>query len=219
MNFNKIIKPLILIFSSIFLAVAFLAFLYGKLIPNAGDPYIGNYETFHLDTDWVLTIEGENEAQPAMVDMGITRSDLMGKTIYLKHTLPETIENGMVVCVRSSMNDLYIYVDGNISSVYTTKNYSDRDFDLPSAYVFCDISGEDAGKEITLKMYMKATGNLNPVLYGFSGNIFYELHESAQPIVFTGSTLMIIGGLVILAFLFLGMSSKAMVYLLYIGVL
>ena len=216
MNSNKIIKPLIITFSSIFLAVAFLAFLYGKLVPNAGDPYLGNYETYSLDTDWALTIEGENDA-PVMVDMGITRSDLMGKTVYLKHTLPETIENGMVVCVRSSMNDLYIYVDGNIRAVYTTKNYSDRDFDLPSAYVFCDISGEDACKEITLKMYMKATGNLNPVLYGYSGNIFYELHESAQPIVFTGTTLMIIGGLVMLAFLFLRMRSKAPGYLLYIG--
>lgn len=216
MNANRILKPLILTLSSIFLAVSVLAFLYGKFFPNAGDPYIGNYDIYSLDTDWAMTIEGEDGA-PVMVDMGISRNDLIGKTLILKHSLPETIENNMVVAFRSSMNDIYIYVDGSIRSVYTTKNYSDRDFDLPSAYVFCDVSNEDAGKEVSMKMYMKTTGNLNPVIYGYSGNIFYALHESAQPIIFTGSTLMIIGFLVIIAYLFLKMRSKAPGYLLHIG--
>ncbi|MBR5337942.1 MAG: HD domain-containing protein [Lachnospiraceae bacterium] len=215
MKNKKLIHNIIIGVSSFFLCLSLVFFLYGLIVPNDGDPYIGTYDVYEIGSGWTLTIDGEEGS--SLVDLPVTRNELVGKTIRLSKTLPDNVDNGMTLCVRSSMNDLYIYVDGRIRSVYSTGNYYNMAYHLPSAYVFCDLSKEDAGKEVSIKLFMKSTGGMNSVSYGYPGNIFYDIHEYNSVIVFIGYILIAIGMITVLIYIILSRRGDIPSYLLYIG--
>ncbi len=215
MDAKKLISNHIVGIASFFVAFSFICFMYGLLVPNSGDPYVGSFDVYNLDSGWTLTVEGEEGTEE--VELPLSRNDLVGKTIYLKNTLPEDIKDGMELSVRSSMNDTCVYVGGRIRSSYSTAGYYNMVYHLPSAYMLCDLTGEDAGSEVVIKVFMKTTGAVSPIIYGYSGNIFYNIHENSKNIVFIGYIMLFVGLITVFVFLILKRRTKTPGYILFIG--
>ena len=215
MNKNRLFHQLIIGLSSFFLIVSIIAFLYGLFVPNEGDPYVGSIDVYDINKGWKLSIAGEEGSYD--INLPVTRSDLLNKTVYISNTLPDDIENGMNLCLRSSMNDTFIYIDGAIRASYSTNNYYDISYHLPSAYIFCDLSKEDAGREIVIKTFLKSTGALNDVNYGYPGTIYYQIHENGKYVVFIGFIMLAIGIITIITYLIFSKKTITPEYLLYIG--
>lgn len=144
---SKLSTPIILI-TTFILLVAIGLFVYGVFVPNKGDPKVSKIESEYYNTGWELTVEGELEKR--VVNLPFNDSALTGKIIHLKKVLPEEVNNKMVICTRSSQNDLYIYVNGELRNSHSTGNYDAMSYNLPSAYVFADLSKSDSQKEVEI---------------------------------------------------------------------
>ena len=90
------------------------------------------------------------------------------EAVIIETTLPDDIDDGYSICLRSSQQDMEIYVDGMLRQRYTTKDSRPFGRNSMSAYVFAGISEADCGKKLRIisisdSMY---TGQLNEVYIG-----------------------------------------------------
>lgn len=120
-------------------------------------------EMFQADWEWVkedgtrepITIPGQCDAR---------RNEI----VTIETTLPENIEHGMYLCIRSSKQDMRIFVDGKLRQEYSTEDT--RLFGRNSAvvYIFFKLEGEDAGKTLALETRTDSSysGIFYPIYYG-----------------------------------------------------
>ena len=90
------------------------------------------------------------------------------EAVIIETTLPDDIDDGYSICLRSSQQDMEIYVDGMLRQRYTTKDSRPFGRNSMSAYVFAGISEADCGKKLRIisisdSMY---TGQLSEVYIG-----------------------------------------------------
>jgi len=89
------------------LAAAILLCLYAAIGPSrTGEAYIGDFSAETFNQGWVCTTDdGQTE---------VTLPDILdgtrGEKVVLENTLPETISDGMRLCVRASMEDVGLYI-------------------------------------------------------------------------------------------------------------
>ena len=74
-----------------------------------------------------------------------------GETMVLTTRLPIDYENS-AIAIRSSLQDVAIYVDGQLRIKYDTDKTRLVGKNSASRYVFCPTSGEDAGKELRIEL-------------------------------------------------------------------
>ncbi|MBE6015107.1 MAG: HD domain-containing protein [Lachnospiraceae bacterium] len=215
MKADKIYTNIIVGASSIFLLISLILFFVGTIFPNDSDPYVGSFDTFDFSEGWELTVDGFTE--PTTVNLPLTVNETIGHTVYLRKTLPMDIENNMSLCIRSTMNDIYVYVDGNLRGSYASVNYKSMSYNQPSAYIFCDISRLDAGKTVEIKQFMKTTGVLNSVSYGYSGNLYYHIYSESRMTVIAAYILITIGIVIICVHFIMKKRRGRAVSLLYTG--
>lgn len=213
---SKLSTPIILI-TTFILLVAIGLFVYGVFVPNKGDPKVSKIESEYYNTGWELTVEGELEKR--VVNLPFNDSALTGKIIHLKKVLPEEVNNKMVICTRSSQNDLYIYVNGELRNSHSTGNYDAMSYNLPSAYVFADLSKSDSQKEVEIVQFMKTNGVVNDVTMGYSGNVLFNIYNN-NILMFTIATIMVIlGALTIIMYLILSKKLISNRSIFYVGAL
>lgn len=100
-----------------------------------------------------------------------------GETMTIKTVLPEDYTAG-TLAIRSSLQDVSFYVDGELRTVYDTKDTRPFGKNSASRYVFCETSAEDAGKtvEITLTTHSaQYSGVVNAVYNGDRTDIWEQL--------------------------------------------
>ena len=110
----------------------------------------------------------------------------VGKTMVLTTVLPDD-DTANAIGLRSSLQDVKYYIDGKLRSSYDTKDTRLFGKNSASRYVFCEISGKDAGKELRIELTTytsQYSGVVNEVYYGdkvdiwahiFDGNIIQTL--------------------------------------------
>ena len=91
-----------------------------------------------------------------------------GEAVIIETVLPDNLDDGASICLRSSQQDIEIYVDGILRQRYTTVDTRPFGSNSMSAYVFADISETDSGKtfrviSVSNSMY---SGQLNEVYIG-----------------------------------------------------
>lgn len=189
---GKVTGPIVAI-TSVILLTSVILFIYALFVPNPGDPKVSPVEAETYNNGWELTIEDERGS--STVNLPLTQSGLVGKTIHLKKTLPSDISDHMVVATRSSQNDLYFYVNGELRNSHASGNYESMSYNLPSAYVFVDINKSDRDAEIEIVQFMKTTGVLNDVYIGSSGDVFFYIYNN-NLLLFTVALIMVILGFI-----------------------
>lgn len=213
---GKFTAPILLVTTFVIL-VSIGLFLYGFFVPNPGDPKISEVETQSYNSGWELTVEGESEK--SVINLPITQNNLIGKTVHLKKQLSSDITDHMVICTRSSQNDLYVYVNGELRNSHASGNYEMMSYNLPSAYVFVDISKFDAGAEIEIVQFMKTSGVLNEVTIGYSGNITYSIFKNHLLLFVIACIMVILGAITIIMYLLLSRKLISNSSICYVGAL
>lgn len=106
-----------------------------------------------------------------------------GDTMVITTVLPDDF-NASVMAIRASLQTVRFYVDGSLRAEYDTKDTRPFGKDSASRYVFCNISEDDAGKELRIELTSHASnysGVVNTVYCGEKSDIWTNIfHNSSR---------------------------------------
>lgn len=100
-----------------------------------------------------------------------------GETMVLTTVLPEDY-NANAIGLRSSLQDVKYYIDGELRDSYDTKDTRPFGKNSASRYVFCETSEKDAGKELKIELTTYTSnysGVVNEVYYGDKADIWTHI--------------------------------------------
>ena len=100
-----------------------------------------------------------------------------GETMVLITVLPEDY-NANAIGLRSSLQDVKYYIDGELRDSYDTKDTRPFGKNSASRYVFCETSEKDAGKELKIELTTYTSnysGVVNEVYYGDKADIWTHI--------------------------------------------
>lgn len=137
------------------------------------EAFIGNFDIYDFNDDWLVEFEGESMS----VSLPYTVMGANDKDIVISNILPDYVNDGMTIAFRGSMEKMKVFVEGELREEYDSDdlNSSKKNY-VPSAYLFTELTKEDAGKEI--KVYIHSDndkGTLNKVSVGYASNIWYQV--------------------------------------------
>ncbi|MEE5989449.1 MAG: hypothetical protein V3G41_02115, partial [Lachnospiraceae bacterium] len=164
-----------------------LIFLYSAVgKPLKGEPRVGHYSVGNLSEGWELSGLKNGEKRTVTLPANIERDTLEGRSLSINRALPEDLTDGMNILVRSIMQDITVYIDGEERGSYRTDNFVVMAEYLPSAFIEIPVSEEDSGKTITVVITPKkhSAVALENITYGSGWNPWYTvLRNSFGPIV------------------------------------
>ncbi len=91
-----------------------------------------------------------------------------GEVVRVETKLPSLLPDVSYLCFRSSQQDMTVYIGNTLVKRYSTDDTRLFGKDSASAFVFVQLSPEDAGKTIAVETESNSfyTGHLNRVYYG-----------------------------------------------------
>ena len=138
----------------------------------------GQKECYDFYDGWVWIQEDGKRVEievPGRCD--VERNELM----VVENVLPDDVLDNQFLCIRSSKQEMQIYVDGELRKEYTTSDT--RPFGKVSAvaFVFVELNSEDAGKVIRIEIQTDSSysGLFNEMYYGDKWEIWsymFRLH-------------------------------------------
>ena len=214
---SKRISQFILYFalaSSIASIVCLLAF---QLFPKfSGEAYTGQSFYKTLNTGWSLIKEdGTRQVLnlPAVADIH------SGERIIIENTIPDYVQDNMVLLTRSSRQNIHIYVDGNLRSEYVTENLKFWVRNVPSAYVFIPVSRSDAGRKIRIETWGSSSffNNIQPVIVAQASSAWNHLWTRYGIVVFANVLLLLCGVISVVISLIIIIVTKTKPRILYLS--
>ena len=193
-------RKAILLAGNILLAVAVVFFAFAMFGgQNAGEAYIGDFDTGYLNDNWTVRW-GENTR---VVSLPVYLEDCKDTTVIMDNTLPDNVTDGMRLCMRSALQELRFYIDGELRSAYVGDSFSYVGTHLPSSYVMVDLKEDDAGKPIRIHVTVGDRNKLNEVSIGYGNNVWFSLLHENIPVVVAAILLAAIGLLAIVFYFLL----------------
>lgn len=104
-----------------------------------------------------------------------------GDTMVITTVLPDDF-NANVMAIRASLQTVRFYVDGSLREEYDTKDTRPFGKDSASRYVFCNMSEDDAGKELRIELTSHASnysGVVNTVYCGDKSDIWTNIYHNS----------------------------------------
>ena len=163
---------------------------------SSGEAAIGDFETEEFNTGWTIRVDGGEEVVVTLPDKLDCHK---GSIISMQNTLPEDVSDGMNVMMRSDMQDVLIYIDGELRNSYTSDELLLKRFHIASAYVVTELFSEDAGKDIRFELTVTNSGSLSKVTLGFGNNGWFEIVKD-NIILFFAALFCVISGIIVLVF-------------------
>lgn len=143
-----------------------------------------------------------------------------GEWITLTNTLPMNLSGIDTLRLRSSQQDMYVYVNGKLRTTYSDKYTRLYGSSSPNAYLFVRISQNDAGKEIkivsmsSIKSYENA---LSGVRMGTQQSILLDIFNHQWLEVLLGSIVLMFGCIFIIGHWAIRFILKKNIYIGYLG--
>lgn len=143
--------------------------LYGKF--GDGEANIGSFQTEPLSDGWILELNGTTSdiSLPYVCDAS------EGDVIIIKNALPADLTDNCSIMSRSTLEDMYVYIDGELREQYSTETLSLRPYFLPSAYMVTELSSEDAGANVEIRFIVKSKGVINEIGLGHGNNTWFDV--------------------------------------------
>lgn len=164
-----------------------------------GEAPTGSFDAVGFNEGWMLEMNGKTEA----ITLPVTVDAKSGDYLIIKNTLPADIPNGSSLMARASMEDMYIYINGELREQYATESISVKAYYLPSAYVVTELSEQDSCAEITVHIRVKARGTINEILIGPGNNVWFSVIQKNIPVNAVVFVVLILGVILIIAWLVL----------------
>ncbi len=196
----EIAENLIRIGAPVTLAISMLIMIIAVLDKNTTmEAYTGSFFAAEFNDNWTVEYEGRKKE----ISLPMVLNKNVPEKVTLTKTLPDNISDGMSIMVRSSMEDIIIYVDGQVRSEYTSSSISNMPYYIPSAYVVADLGDEDAGKEISIDITFKTRRIINEIRLGYGNNAWFGIIKRALPVNFIAAMDFFIGVVLFINALFL----------------
>ena len=133
--------------------------------------------------------------------------------------LPQDYKENTIT-IRSSLENVRIYIGGELRTVYDTENTRPFGKNSASRYVFCETSGEDAGKEVRIELQSfthKYSGVVNTVYCGDKLDIWAYMFHCYFMVTLIACTMLFAGLVVLIISLVLDIVYKTRFDLEYLG--
>ena len=197
----------------IILVLGFL--LFGELLlpkDNLGaDDGIAEYEG-----EWYLLSEdGSLLPQEVPGECDVAR----GERITLKTTLPDRIAENTYLCFRSGKQDMEFYIDDELRQIYDTKKTRVTGKVSAVAYIFVELTPEDAGKTLTYTFQSDSpySGITYPIYQGSQMGIWMHYFDLYGAEVILALVVIMLSGIVIIASAILRTLYQRQIDLEYLG--
>ena len=192
---EKSILTIIKYIFSLFFLISFLFLIVGELIYPRENGEDAHVET--LKTEWVQ-VKANGRKVPVEVPGKVKAEP--GELVTIETTLPENMPEQIWLCFRSSQQDMWIYVDGELRQEYRTEDTRPFGNTSMSAYIFLKTESKDSGACLTVELKSESmySGVLNQVHYGERFDIWrYYISEYGMGILLA-FCLMVMAGLTLL---------------------
>lgn len=184
----------IVVLKRVFLFLVFIICLYfilGQVIlayeQEIGD---GDYGTFSEGWIWVKE-DGTREEVEIPGKCEAERNEL----IVVENILPDDVRDNLYLCIRSSKQEMKVYIDDKLRQEYTTEDT--RPFGKVSAvaWVFIELTEEDAGKEIRIELRTDSsyTGVFHEIHYGERWEIWSKFFKEHGVELGIGLIMLVLG--------------------------
>ncbi len=164
---------------------------------TTGEADMGSFETADFSSGWTLYRDGEAEE----LDLPAQADAKDGDKLVLSKTLPENVTDGMSLMIRSSMQDIRVFIDGALRDEYSSDTLPFDMYNLPSAYIVTQLTHDDAGKTVEYHITIKNNPTLNSVSLGYGNNGWYGQIRSNIVVTIIAIITMVMGLLLIFGIL------------------
>lgn len=202
------------VIANILFLLGIVVFAVGMLKTGTeGEAYIGNFDTFGFNEGWIVS----QKAGSQEVSLPTVVQCEKGETIRLENELPEYVKDGMRLFLRTTLQEVIVYIDGEQRGSYVSENLEHVNKYLPSAYVMVDLVNGDAGKHVLIDLNIKNQGTLNEISIGYGNNAWFSVLRRNLPIVVAAFVLIIIGFFAVISHFFMRKTIKTGRAVLYLG--
>lgn len=156
---------------------------------------IGSFDSKSFDTGWVLEREDGRKEE---ITMPTVIAAEKGETLLIRNVLPHDLTDGSSLLARTAMENMYVYIGGALREQYTSEGNTGMAYYLPSAYVVTELSKEDAGQEILIRVDVKSRGVLNEVKLSHGNNAWFEVIKAGILVNAAAIIVLVLGGLLII---------------------
>ena len=160
---------------------------------TTGEAGIGSFDSQTFNDGWVLEMNGTSETITLPAKIQAEQGDIL----ILKNTLPSDLSDGCSLLTRASMEDMYIYINGELREQYASESISNMAYFLPSAFVVTELSKKDSGAEIVIKVRIKVQGVINEVKLGYGNNVWFDILKNSMPVNAVALMVLILGAILI----------------------
>jgi len=203
-----------ILFYVVILGLLAAFFLGQRIYPSEREPVTEESITFTGTFYRVLADGTEQEIQvPGRCDVPA------GELLVIRSVLPQDYKEN-TIAIRSSLENVRIYIGGELRTVYDTENTRPFGKNSASRYVFCETSGEDAGKEVRIELQSfthKYSGVVNTVYCGDKSDIWAYMFHCYFMVTLIACTMLFAGLVVLIISLVLDIVYKTRFDLEYLG--
>ncbi|MBP3204411.1 MAG: HD domain-containing protein [Lachnospiraceae bacterium] len=183
------------------LILSFLIALMAVFARNKqGEASIGYFGSMDYNKGWTMDYNGEI----SRIELPFNMKVQSGDEIVISNNLPDNLADGMSLMMRSSMEDVYIYVDGKLRETYASENIENMSYYIPSAYIVTSLNSDDSGKEIRILIRCKSSGTVKEIAIGNGNNVWFPVVLHSLPVNITALMVLVLGIGVFILSLFIG---------------
>lgn len=185
----------------VLLAISLVIMIIAIFDRNVGrEASIGSFNAHDFNDGW--QIKSENGVSNITLPTIVSAEE--GNELVITNTLPSYISNGMNIMIRSSMEDMVIFIDGKKRNEYSTRTIDNVSYHIPSAFIVTQLYNIDAGKEIEIHINVKKKAAINAVKISYGNNAWFEIIKSSIYVNFAAVSLFILGLMVAFPSMYLG---------------
>ena len=195
--------------------VLLAAFLLGQSIYPSERETVTEESITYTGTFYRVLADGTKEEIPVPGKCDVPA----GEPLVIRSVLPQDYKEN-TIAIRSSLENVRIYIGGELRAVYDTENTRPFGKNSASGYVFCETSGEDAGQEVRIELQSftdKYSGVVNTVYCGDKSDIWAYMFHCYFMVTLIACTMLFAGLVVLIISLVLDIIYKTRFDLEYLG--
>ena len=197
------------------ICVLLAAFLLGQYIYPSEREMVTEESITYTGTFYRVLADGTKEEIPVPGKCDVPA----GEPLVIRSVLPQDYHEN-TIAIRSSLENVRIYIGGELRAVYDTENTRPFGKNSASGYVFCETSGEDAGQEVRIELQSftdKYSGVVNTVYCGDKSDIWAYMLHCYFMVTLIACTMLFAGLVVLIISLVLDIIYKTRFDLEYLG--
>ncbi len=198
----------------ILMVISILYFILGELLMPSEKMYL-NHECSDYNDEWSQVLpDGTKQAIVVPGECDVKPGDIL----CIEKNIDSRQEDTWI-CIRSSQQDIAVYVGDELREEYSTKNTRGFGKNSVSVYVFFPLYEEDAGKALRMEIVSNSlySGYVNEMYEGERSNIWQHFFQLYLPGTLIALFMMLLSFAVVVYSNILHYITKRRMEILYLG--